>query len=66
MCLRSFLKVRVVSTTIGIKALQFIGFQDLDRTKCLPVVLHGLGGGRVGVLDCGEGFPAVLTQEPSD
>lgn len=62
MCLRSFLKVRVVSTTIGIKALQFIGFQDLDGTKCLPVVLHGLGvGGRLGVLDCGEGFPAVLT-----
>lgn len=49
MCLRSFLKVRVVSTTIGIKALQFIGFQDLDGTKCLPVVLHGLGvGGAAG------------------
>ena len=49
MCLRSFLKVRVLSTTIGIKALQFIGFQDLDGAKCLLAVLNGLGGGRVGV-----------------
>lgn len=62
MCLRSFLKV--VSTTIGIKALQCIGFQDLDGTKCLPAVLNGLGRGGWGFLIVEKDSQLCLLRSP--